>query len=214
MVKPTACDAILTAMRVIAGRYRGRRLVTPEGGRTRPILDRVKVGLFDWLGSRLALPGSLPPFQVLDLFCGAGSLGIEALSRGAAGCVFVDTDRQALACLRRNIESLELGSSARVLACSAENLQLVPPGADGFGLLFLDPPYPLTENLAPGSVLYRVLDRLGGSIAAVPGALLVWRHPETCELPDALTDDWVSLERRTWSRMAVTMFEYRPQESP
>jgi len=201
-------------MRVIAGQYRGRRLLAPEGGRTRPILDRVKVAVFDWLGSRLALPGSLPPLQVLDLFCGGGSLGIEALSRGAAGCVFVDTDRAALACLKQNIESLGLGAAAKVLAFAADTLRLKPPGADGFGLIFLDPPYALNENLAPGSVLYRVFDRLGGSIAATPGALLIWRHPDTCALPDALTDNWVSLERRTWSRMAVTVFEYHPQESP
>lgn len=214
MVKPTPSDAILTQMRVIAGLYRGRRLITPEGGRTRPILDRVKVGVFDWLGSRLALPGTLPPLQVLDIYCGAGSLGIEALSRGAAGCVFVDTDRPALACLKRNIEALGIGREARVLAFPAESLQLKPPAGGGFGLIFLDPPYVLNENLSPGSVLFRLLDRLGGFIAAAPGALLVWRHPDSCEIPDALTDGWVSSERRTWHRMAVTLFEYRPQESP
>jgi 16S rRNA (guanine966-N2)-methyltransferase len=204
---------ILTGMRVIAGLYRGRRLLTPEGGRTRPILDRVKVGLFDWLGSRLALPGSLPPLQVLDLFCGGGSLGIEALSRGAAGCVFVDADRRALGCLKQNIEALGLGPRARVVAGSAENLPLKPPTGNGFGLMFLDPPYSLSENLAPGSVLHRLLDHLGGSIAATPEALLVWRHPDTCAA-QALTDSWVSVERRTWSKMAVTIFEYRPQVSP
>ena len=213
MVKPMLPHVILPGMRVIAGLYRGRRLHTPEGGQTRPILDRVKVGLFDWLGSRLALPGSLPPVQVLDLFCGGGSLGIEALSRGAAGCVFVDADRQALACLKQNIEALGLGPSVRVVAGSAENLPLKPPTGEGFDLIFLDPPYALSENLAPGSVLHRLLDRMGGSITATPGALLIWRHPDTCAA-HALTDRWVSLERRTWSRMALTIFEYRPQESP
>jgi 16S rRNA (guanine966-N2)-methyltransferase len=212
MVKPKVPDVILIAMRVIAGLYRGRRLLTPEGERTRPILDRVKVGLFDWLGSQLALPGSLPPLQVLDLFCGGGSLGIEALSRGAAGCFFVDTDRQALVCLKRNIEALGLGPTARIVACSAESLRLKPAGAGGFGLIFLDPPYPLSENLAAGSTLYRVFDRLGSAVAVTPGALLVWRHPDGCAMPEDLNESWVSLERRTWNRMAVTMFEYQPQE--
>jgi 16S rRNA (guanine966-N2)-methyltransferase len=213
VVKRIVPHVILIGMRVIAGLYRGRRLLTPEGAGTRPILDRVKVALFDWLGSRLALPGSLPPLQVLDLFCGGGSLGIESLSRGAAGCVFVDADRQALACLKRNIESLGLEPHARVVAGSAEKLPLKPPTGDGFDLIFLDPPYSLSENLAPGSALHRLLDRLGDSIAATPGALLVWRHPDTCPA-QAVTDIWVSVERRTWSRMAVTMFEYHPQESP
>ena len=78
-------------MRIIAGTHRGRRLVAPEGKTTRPMTDRVRENLFNILG-----PGAADGAVVLDLFCGCGALGIEALSRGAASCTFVDTDRDAV----------------------------------------------------------------------------------------------------------------------
>lgn len=194
------------AMRVIAGRYRGRRLLTPAGFRSRPILDRVKAPLFDWLGSRLAQPGELPPVEVLDIFCGAGSLGIESLSRGAARCVFVETDPSALQCLRRNIEQLGLGRVSRIEARPAELLRIREAGASGFGLIFLDPPYDLSMNLEPGSVMGRVMERVGKEVPSAPGALLLWRHPAGCSIPSQMWS-WTSSEQRVWGRMAITLFE-------
>lgn len=194
-------------MRVIAGEFRGRTLVAPSGNTTRPILDRVKVALFDWLGSRLAQPGSLPPVAVLDIFSGGGSLGIEALSRGAASCVFVETDKSALQCLRSNIETLGLADRVRVLMESADHACPVPASGDDFGLVFLDPPYRLSEDVSPTSLMGRLVGRLGSTIPLANDALAVWRHDAAIHLPTELPGGWISIERRVWGTMAVVMMK-------
>jgi len=119
-------------VRIIAGRWRGRPLVAPQGQATRPTADRVREALFSMLASRL---GSFEGLQVADLFAGSGALGLEALSRGAAHCVFVENDRSAVEAIRANLAAL--GASGEVLARSAEHAALPAP-AD---LAFLDPPY-------------------------------------------------------------------------
>lgn len=194
-------------VRVIAGQYRGRVLETPEGLATRPILDRVKASVFDWLGSRLAQPGHLPPLNVLDLFCGAGSIGIEALSRGAACCVFVEKDRSALDFLRRNLEKLRANPTAMVVPRPAESLAISPPDGGAFGLIFLDPPYPLSEDVGDETVMGRVMTRLGDRVPTTTDALLLWRHDDNCHLPSTFAGGWRETERRTWGGMAVTMYE-------
>ncbi|MBN2563060.1 MAG: RsmD family RNA methyltransferase [Phycisphaerae bacterium] len=198
-------------MRVIAGCYHGQRLRTPTGCGTRPILDRVKVALFDWLGAQLAQPGSLPPLNVLDMFCGGGSLGIEALSRGAAFCVFVEADRQAFQCLRENLDRLRTGPLARIFNCPAEIVETRPPGNRAFGLVFLDPPYRLSDDVTRASVMGRVTARLGAEIPVEPDAIAIWRHHARCILPEVLPGGWASSRRRTWGRMAITTFERIPQ---
>ena len=125
-------------MRIIAGRWRGRPLLAPPGDSTRPTADRVREALFSMLASRL---GSFEGLQVADLFAGSGALGLEALSRGAAHCVFVENDRRAADAIRANIASL--GASGEVLTRNAEHSALPAP-AD---LAFLDPPY--GSGLAP-----------------------------------------------------------------
>ncbi len=137
-------------MRIIAGRWRGRPLVAPPGVATRPTADRVREALFSMLASRL---GSFEGLQVADLFAGSGALGLEALSRGAAHCVFVENDRGAVETIRANIAAL--GASGEVLARSAEHSALPHP----VDLAFLDPPYGsglapallVKLNLAPGA---------------------------------------------------------------
>lgn len=123
-------------MRIIAGRWRGRPLAAPPGMTTRPTADRTRETLFSMLASRL---GSFEGLAVADLYAGSGALGLEALSRGAATAVFVETDAGA----RRVIESnaRALGAAVELLATSAERL---PPGLS-FDLIFADPPY------APGA---------------------------------------------------------------
>ena len=91
-------------MRVVSGELRGRRIESPVGDATRPTTDKVREAVFNALGSAGILDGA----TVLDLFAGTGAMGIEALSRGAQRCVFVERDRNALATLRRNIDSLGL----------------------------------------------------------------------------------------------------------
>jgi 16S rRNA (guanine966-N2)-methyltransferase len=125
-------------MRIIAGKWRGRPLLAPLGAATRPTADRVREALFSMLASRL---GSFEGLKVADLFAGSGALGLEALSRGAASCTFVETDRSAIAAIRANIAAL--GAAGEVLARSAEHAALSHP----VDLAFLDPPY--GSGLAP-----------------------------------------------------------------
>jgi len=121
-------------MRIIAGEWRGRTLVAPQGMATRPTGDRVRETLFSMLASRL---GSFEELRVADLYAGSGALGLEALSRGAAFACLVELDPRALAAIRANIDSLRAGDRASVMARSAESLPAMQP----FDLLFADPPY-------------------------------------------------------------------------
>ena len=120
-------------MRVISGQWRGRPLVAPKGDSTRPTADRTREALFSMLVSRL---GSFEGLAVADLFAGSGALGMEALSRGAASCLFVEQDRAALDALKSNLE--KLGVRADVRATSALALGPAPAPLD---LVMMDPPY-------------------------------------------------------------------------
>jgi 16S rRNA (guanine966-N2)-methyltransferase len=125
-------------MRIVAGSLGGRRLTAPRGMRTRPTSDRVREALFSILGP-------LEGVRVLDLFAGSGALGIEALSRGAASAVFVDSDARAVAAVRANLE--DLGLDAGVHRRDALTyLRSTPEGP--FGLVFLDPPYSSASEMA------------------------------------------------------------------
>lgn len=159
-------------MRVIAGRLRGSPLLAPEGVTTRPITDRVKEALFNILGHRLGLPGEIPNIEVLDLFAGAGSFGIECLSRGARRCAFVERDRRALASLRQNVQKLHLDGEADILAENAWTMRL-PRARDaaGFGLAFVDPPY---RDVAESLRLHDLLERVAARLS--PEGVLVFRH--------------------------------------
>src|SRR5437773_12055348 len=95
-------------MRIVAGVFRGRRLATPRGATTRPTADQVRIALLDTLTPRL------PDARVLDLFAGAGGVGLEALSRGAAHATFVERDPRAVAALRENVTTPGVGAIARV----------------------------------------------------------------------------------------------------
>lgn len=123
-------------MRVIGGAFGGRRIKAPRGTLTRPTSDRVREALF-------AVLGDVRGAAALDLFAGAGALGIEALSRGAARVVFVDRSRPALAALRANLDALGIGAdAAQVLGGDAlEYLRRATRRADTYDLVFIDPPY-------------------------------------------------------------------------
>ena len=123
-------------MRIVAGRFGGRRIATPSGQQTRPTSDRVREALFSMLGP---LDGA----RVLDAFAGSGALGLEALSRGASSATFVEQDAWAAAVIKRNIAELGLSEAeARVAqAPLATALQAARARADAYDLVFLDPPY-------------------------------------------------------------------------
>jgi 16S rRNA (guanine966-N2)-methyltransferase len=119
-------------VRIIAGRWRGRPILAPPGQGTRPTPERTREALFSMLASRL---GSFEGLAVADLFAGSGALGLEALSRGAARCTFVETDRAAIEAIRRNLAAL--AAEGDILAAPAEQARLPGP----LDLAFLDPPY-------------------------------------------------------------------------
>jgi 16S rRNA (guanine966-N2)-methyltransferase len=125
-------------MRVVAGTLRGRRIESPRGDATRPTTDKVREAVFNALGSLDVIEGA----RIVDLFAGTGALGIEALSRGAAHCTFVERDREALAVLRRNITSLGLEDVSTVVAGDASGRSHAGTPCD---VLLADPPYGFTS---------------------------------------------------------------------
>ena len=132
-------------MRIVAGLYRGRALVAPQGQATRPTSDRARQAVFNVL-EHAAWADGLGERRVIDLFAGSGALGLEALSRGAAFCLFVETDAAARGAIRDNVEALgtkgELFGRTRIHRRDATDLGPKPAGdGDPFDLAFLDPPY-------------------------------------------------------------------------
>ncbi len=121
-------------MRVVAGRYGGRRLIAPAGSQTRPTSDRVREALFSVLGP------AVQEARVLDLFAGSGALGIEALSRGAQSAVFVDRSRKAIQAVRANLDALGIDADVRPIAARTA-LRAASARREAYDLVFLDPPY-------------------------------------------------------------------------
>ena len=129
--------------RVIAGRAGGRRLAVPPGNGTRPTSDRAREGLFStWQSLR---GGPLDGERVLDLYAGSGAVGLEALSRGAGHTLLVEADARAARTVRANVKALGL-PGAEVKAGRAELIIQSPPPEQPYGLVFLDPPYAVTDD--------------------------------------------------------------------
>jgi 16S rRNA (guanine966-N2)-methyltransferase len=172
-------------MRVIAGTARGRRLVVPAGTTTRPTPDRVREATFNALGSL----GAVVDAAVVDLFAGSGALGIEALSRGAARCTFVDTDRAARDAVAANLASCGLADEATVVAAPAERA-LADWGRDGtrFDLALLDPPYDF--------------DGWEGLLTALPADLAVAESTH-----GVAAEGWSVLREKRYGRTYVTILE-------
>ena len=135
-------------MRIVSGRWKGKALAAPSGDATRPTSDRARQAVFNILEHAPWSPG-FSGANVLDLFAGTGALGLEALSRGAAQCLFVDTDPAARAAMASNIEACSAQGITRVWKRDATDLGVMPASANGpFDLVFLDPPYAKGYDLA------------------------------------------------------------------
>lgn len=194
-------------MRIIAGQYRKRTLVAPADDlTTRPITDRVKENLFN----RLQSLGVLGYGHVLDLFCGTGSMGLEAISRGATHCTFVDQDRDAIDRLEQNLDALQIDPDhARVVTGNA----LLPiwsyPVEDGsITLALVDPPYQYTHDLPPIMDLLKTVHP-----KLEPGGVAVLRTPAEIECDEL--EGYDGPASITYGKMTLHFYQTPlPEEEP
>ena len=181
-------------MRIVAGQYRGRAIVTPEGQNTRPTSDRARQAIFNVLEHAPWAEG-LDEARVIDLYAGSGALGFEALSRGAAFCLFVDTDDGARGAIRENMDAYGLFGRCRVHRRSATDLGPRPGSAgEAFTLAFLDPPY--AKGLGE-QTLARLLE--GDWLA--PGAIVVFERGS--DEPEIDTPGYERLDARDYGAARV-----------
>jgi len=173
-------------MRIVGGAHKGRRIAAPKGDATRPTTDRARASLFNILENGMA--EDLAGRRVIDAFAGSGALGLEAMSRGAAFCLFVETAAAARGTIRDNIEAMALFGTTRIHRRSAASLGAKPAGLGApFDLVFMDPPY--GEGLAEEAI-----QGLAAGAWLAPGALLVVEQGAK-ETP-ALASGFEEIDRR------------------
>jgi 16S rRNA (guanine966-N2)-methyltransferase len=177
-------------MRIIAGRFRRRKLFTNPGLTTRPITDRVKETLFERISQ------SCQGARIADIFAGTGTIGLEALSRGGASVVFIEQDRIALELLRQNLTMLACEEQALVWPADVRRCSFRPKGGNErflpYDLIFFDPPYKLVPDMLRNSPLWLAVRRLGRRDVSSDKATLVLRTPEHArfELAPPWRVDW------------------------
>ncbi len=175
------------SMRIIAGTYGGRKIVTPEGKKTHPMSERIRNALFNSIGSEIV--GA----RVLDAFAGSGALGIEALSRGAAHVTFVEKDRVAQNIIDENITTLGIGDQAKLVRASVGGWTNTYAG-EPFDVILIDPPYHDPQ--------FSTAMRLIGLLK--PGALMVLSRPGRSESPTGARI--VVVDNRSYGDAALTYF--------
>jgi len=188
-------------MRIIAGSKKGMKLLSPNTQSSRPITDRVKESLFSVL-YKYDLPGGA---IVADLFSGVGSLGLEALSRGAEFVTFVEKDPRIIAILNKNIEKANFAKESKVIRANAFKVgAVVGSGVEQYDLVFVDPPYAAAMNVGPDSNLGGLLELLGEQLTA-DGIVIVRTSGDVILLEQY--GQFQIAERRQWGTMAVTILE-------
>lgn len=181
-------------MRIVAGKWGGRVLRVPAGDATRPTADRTREALFSMLVSRL---GSFEGLAVADIFAGTGALGIEAMSRGAATCTFVDEDREALKALKANLAMLDIHADVIPTSVSA-----LGPSRRAFDLLMFDPPY---GSGGAGALLER-LTRLGWAAESA------WATVETSKVESVTAEGWTLEVERSYGIAKLSVLSRAPAE--
>ena len=177
-------------MRIIAGTARGRRIEAPEGIHTRPTLDRVRENLFNILQHRTR------DSRVLDLFAGSGALSLEALSRGAASAVLADSDRNASRIQRKNLELLGMADRAEVFLCDwRKAVTELEKRESQFDLIFLDPPYRMTDMREVFAALVKLTAEDG---------LIVLEHEAKTE--PVTGDLFEKTDERRWGYCGISFF--------
>ncbi len=210
-------------MRIIAGKYRRRKLAINPGMTTRPITDRAKETLFEYIGRHLPQSSALAnppkadasgelfpppvPCRVADIFSGTGSLGLEALSRGAISVVCIENDFQAHELLKQNVAQLGVEESVLCWRTDVFRCSFRPKGDATFTpyqLMFFDPPYRMVEKLRPGTPLFKALQRSARSDTSTPDAMLVFRTPSQAEFE--IPSVWARKDKFNVSSMMFHFF--------
>lgn len=184
-------------MQIIAGERRGTRLFAPQGMDTRPTQAMVKESLFSII--QLYVPDA----RVLDLFAGSGSLALEALSRGAEEAVLVDANREAVACIRKNVEKLRYQQQTQLLSCDWQHAlsQMNRP----FDLVFLDPPYRM-------EILPDCCRKMASAGLLNPGCLLVLEHRSGLDVDPG--EGFALLKERTYGDTQIHFYLYGQEAQP
>jgi 16S rRNA (guanine966-N2)-methyltransferase len=192
-------------MRIISGIKRGMKLFSPDGDTTRPIIDRVKESIFDVLYKYNLIENRV----VADLFCGTGSFGLEALSRGAKRAVFVDADKGVLEILKKNIAKADFAAQSDVVCGNAFKIGAPNWNNEKFGLIFVDPPYAMSVDTGEKSQLADLLLLLAKQ-AATDGLVIV-RTEKGVKLLDSYGDLRI-IDNRIWGRMSVSFLALRKND--
>ena len=187
-------------MRIIAGQNRGLKLTTPKGLEVRPILDRVRESLFG------ILRNDVPEANVADLFAGTGVIGLEALSRGAEACVFVDRDAGCIATINENIQRAHLEDRSRVVRGdvfrSAKDLAKDGP----FDLVFVDPPYRMLRSPQDHKKVETFVARLAEPAILAEDGVVVFRFPSDADVPDRI-GPLVQTDQRRYGGMTIALLK-------
>ncbi len=185
-------------MRIIAGAKKGMKLLSPKTDVSRPIIDRVKESVFNVLFNY----GFPTAGTVADLFCGVGSLGLEALSRGADFVCFVEKEPEIVTLLKKNIAKAGFVKESKVITANAFKIgAVIDSNKKAYELVFIDPPYILTDDVGEKSQLAALFNLLETQAAA--GAVVVVRTHKKTQLLQEYGSFKVA-ERRIWGTMAVT----------
>lgn len=185
-------------MRIIAGSKRGMKLLSPKGRDTRPITDRAKESVFN-----IMFKWGLPADAVAaDLFCGTGSMGLEALSRGAKWVTFIDRDRRAVEILEQNIAKAGFVGQSRTICHNVLTIG-APVQEDLYDLVFIDPPYEMSTNCDPDTRIGRLIQQV--DLQVKEGAIVVLRTHLRALAAD-LYGDLEKIDQREWGNMKVMFF--------
>jgi len=183
-----------SAMRVITGSARGRKLITPEGMDTRPTTDKVKEAVCS------ALQFDFPGANVLDLFAGSGQMAIEALSRGAAHAVLVDQDNRAIGCIRENVKNCGFTQQADVIKSDA--VSYLSRCKEQFDVAFLDPPY-------RHDILQTVLPLLVPHMAE--NGIILCEHEPECKLPETIQNYHLQKQKK-YGKIVIAKYRGAQEE--
>ena len=186
-------------LKIITGTAKGKRLLTLEGEATRPTSERIKEAVFS------SIQFDVEGRKVLDLFAGCGQLGLEALSRGAASCTFIDSERDAVDLIKKNAKATGFFENCRYLASDYRNYIRKAAGTDRYNLVFIDPPYAM-ECCADA------LDRLVRADLLLPGALVVLESGTEALEPAGFVNFRVQKSTHYGKKTFINILLYQPEE--